>query len=252
MRTAFVQSWSVVLLLLPLALPAQERFTIEHTRRVVGVGSPALSADGRTAAFVVSRPNYVANRTESQLWAVDLPSGAPRPLTQGRTSVSAPKWAPVGRALAFLSPDSEGRNQLWLLAGEGGEARQITAHPTAVEHFSWRPDGAAFAFAASDEEPRKVERHASSPRLKWARRTSSCAARCARSTSGLLPPPVGLRNASRRAVGRCSSVYRRAVVRRRSVGRPMVRRLRSHGPSRHKPARATRRTLPWSMSQRVR
>jgi len=104
---------------------------------------------------VVSRPNYVANRTESQLWAVDLPDGTPRLLTPGRTSVSSPKWAPGGRGLALLSPDSTGRNQLWLLAGEGGEARQVSTHPTAVEYFGWRPDGAAFALAAADEEPRK-------------------------------------------------------------------------------------------------
>lgn len=155
MRAALVRSWLLTSLLLPVALRAQERFTLEHTRRVVGVGSPALSSDGRTAAFVVSRPNYVANRTESQLWAVDLPDGTPRLLTPSRTTVSSPKWAPGGRGLAFLSPDSAGRNQIWLLAGEGGEARQITAHPTAVEHFSWRPDGAAFALAAADEEPRK-------------------------------------------------------------------------------------------------
>jgi len=155
MRTALVRSLLLASLLVPFALHAQERYTLEHTRRLVGVGSPALSGDGRTAAFVVSRPNYVSNRTESQLWAVDLPAGTPRLLTPGRTSVSSPKWAPGGRGLAFLSPDSSGRNQLWLLAGEGGEARQVTAHPTAVEHFSWRPDGAAFALAAADEEPRK-------------------------------------------------------------------------------------------------
>ncbi len=155
MRVSLVQSLLVAALLLPLALPAQERFTLAHTRRVVGVGSPALSSDGRTAAFVVSRPNYAANRSESQLWSVSLPSGTPQLLTPGRTSVSSPKWAPVGRGLAFLAPDSAGRNQLWVLPGDGGEARMVTAHPTAVEHFSWRPDGAAFAFAAADEEPRK-------------------------------------------------------------------------------------------------
>ena len=87
MRTALVRSWFLTSSLVALALPAQERFTLEHTRRVVGVGSPALSSDGRTAAFVVSRPNYVANRTESQLWAVDLPAGTPRLLTPNRTSV---------------------------------------------------------------------------------------------------------------------------------------------------------------------
>jgi dipeptidyl aminopeptidase/acylaminoacyl peptidase len=139
----------------PRTLPAQERFTLAHTRRVVGVGSPTLSADGRRAAFVVSRPNYAANRSESQLWRVALPNGTPELLTPGRTSVSQPQWAPAGRALAFLSPDAEGRNQLWVLPGSGGEARQVTSHPTAVEHFSWRPDGAALAFAATDEEPRK-------------------------------------------------------------------------------------------------
>ncbi len=134
---------------------AQRPLTLADTRQAAGVGSPTVSADGKAAAFIVSRPNYTVNRTESRLWSVDLAGGEPRLLTPSRVSVSSPQWAPVGRALAFLSPDSAGRNQLWVLPGEFGEARQVTSHPVAVERFDWRPDGQALAYVAVDEEARR-------------------------------------------------------------------------------------------------
>ena len=134
---------------------AQRPLTLADTRHAAGVGSPTVSADGKSAAFIVSRPNYTVNRTESRLWSVNLAGGEPRLLTPSRGSVSSPQWAPVGRALAFLSPDSAGRNQLWVLPGEFGEARQVTSHPVAVEHFDWRPDGQALAYVAVDEEARR-------------------------------------------------------------------------------------------------
>lgn len=145
----------VLACLLPHAAAAQAPFTLADTRKTVGVGSPTVSADGRTAAFVVSQGNYVANRTESRLWIVELAGGPPRLLTPSRTSVSQPAWSPAGRTLAFLAPDTAGRSQLWVLPVDGGEARQVTTHPTAVERFAWRPDGAALAFVAHDEEPRR-------------------------------------------------------------------------------------------------
>ena len=146
-----------VLLLLTSSPAAAEtpRFTLETARRVVGVAGARISPDGRTVAAVVTRPNYADNRNESEIYAIELATGAARPLTFERRSASAPRWSPDGATLAFLAPDSSGHAQVWLLPMRGGEARRLTRSKTDVQHYSWRPDGAAIAYAAADEEPRR-------------------------------------------------------------------------------------------------
>jgi hypothetical protein len=65
-------------LVLAAPAPAQQRFTIDMTRRIVRLSSPAGSPDGRTVAVVVTRPNFVDDRFDSELHAVDVASGAVR------------------------------------------------------------------------------------------------------------------------------------------------------------------------------
>ena len=43
--------------LLPVSLSAQQPFTLEGVRRLVGVGGVELAPDGRTAVITVTRPN---------------------------------------------------------------------------------------------------------------------------------------------------------------------------------------------------
>ena len=146
----------LVLALVAAPLAAQpQRYTLDHTRKLVGVGGVEVAPDGKSAAFIVIRPNYATDRNETQLYLVDLAGGMPRALTPGRKVVAAPHWAPDGRTLAFMSPDSAGLMQVWLLPMNGGEARKLTAHPGGVEQYSWRPDGGAIAYGAEDEDPKR-------------------------------------------------------------------------------------------------
>jgi dipeptidyl aminopeptidase/acylaminoacyl peptidase len=133
----------------------QERFTLDMLRRIVDVSSPAPSPDGKTVAVIVTRPNYIDNRNESELFAVDAATGAARQLTYTRHDVSQPQWSPNGSRLAFVAPDKDGNPQVWSMPIAGGDARQLTSSRTGVEHYAWRPDGAAIAFAAADEAPKK-------------------------------------------------------------------------------------------------
>ncbi len=144
-----------LLSLLAAPLAAQQPFTLEQLRRIVGVGGVELAPDGRTAVVTVTRPNYERDRNESELYAVEVASGAIRPLTTNRRTVTQAQFAPDGRTLAFLSPDSAGRMQIWSLPMNGGEARRLTSHPTGVEQYSWRPDGHAIGYAAADEAPKR-------------------------------------------------------------------------------------------------
>ncbi len=135
---------------------AQQPFTLETLRKAVGLSGAQVSPDGKTVAVVVSRPNYDTDRNESELYAVDVATGASRPLTFERRGVGDPAWSPDGRTLAFLAADSAGRSQVWLMPMQGGDTRRLTNMPTGVEHFAWRPDGGAIALASADEAPART------------------------------------------------------------------------------------------------
>lgn len=148
-----------ILLLLALAASSlsaqQQRFSLDHFRRIVGVSGVQLSPDGRTAVVTVSRPNYETDKFESALHAVDVATGVSHQLTFERKSVGSPRFSPDGRTLAFLAPDSADHSQIWLMPMAGGDARRLTSQPTGVEHFAWRHDGRAIAFAASDSAAKR-------------------------------------------------------------------------------------------------
>lgn len=132
---------------------APRRFELADLAKLVRVSDPQFSPDGKTVVIVVSRPNFVDNRHDSELVLVDVASGRQRVLTRQRQGVSHPRWSPGGDQLAFLARaglEKEGRTQLFLLPMNGGDPVQLTRGPKNVEHFVWKPDGAEIALAMAD------------------------------------------------------------------------------------------------------
>ena len=137
------------------ALAAESRYTLEIARKMVGVSSARVSPDGRSIAFLVTRPDFEKDENATELWLVDATAGDPHPLTFDRRHVGQPQWSPDGRTLAFVAPDADEHPQVWLLPLRGGEARRLTNAPNGVEHFSFKPDGSAIAFATADTLPKR-------------------------------------------------------------------------------------------------
>ncbi|MBB6099480.1 dipeptidyl aminopeptidase/acylaminoacyl peptidase [Deinobacterium chartae] len=118
----------------------------------------SLSPTGTRVAYVVTRIVDEAcgeggvpprPRYHSAVW---LSEGEARPLTSGEARDSAPRLAPDGRSLAFLS-DRSGKAQLYLLPLEGGEARQLTRYAQGVANPLWSPDGRYLAFLSRGDGP---------------------------------------------------------------------------------------------------
>ncbi len=117
--------------------------------------SPALSPDGRWVAYVVRsivpKPEAKDDWTyQSHLWlAATDGSTAPRPLTSGAASDTAPVWSPAGDRLAFVRTVEKEKPQIRLLPLGGGESLACTTLETGATAPRWSPDGTQLLFTSS-------------------------------------------------------------------------------------------------------
>lgn len=146
---------SLLLLLATPVLAQERRFSPDDLPKIVRIGDPQLSPDGKAVLSVVARANLKDNRWEGELTLIDVATRASRVLSR-RMGVGSARWSPNGRSIAFLAQDASGRAQVHVLSMDGGDARVLTSGKTPVTQFAWAPDGSRLAFAAADEEPEKT------------------------------------------------------------------------------------------------
>jgi len=138
----------------PPVAPPGLRLTVDDVLRWRLGWSPAVSADGRRALFLVDESDFEKSQVASQLWLVDTGSKQLRRLTHSDGRVAAPRWSPDGRWISFLAargplPEEE-KAQVWLLATDGGEAFPLTQAPEGVQRYAWAPDGHALYYVADE------------------------------------------------------------------------------------------------------
>lgn len=136
--------------LFPHGANAQKHaFTVDDMLAMKRISSPAVSQDGRRAAFVVRETELEADRGRTDIWLVGLEgrTAEPRVLTTHPEADYAPIWSRDGRFLYFLSSRS-GSTQVWRLRLSGGDPQQITDMPLDVANPVLSPDGRRLAFTA--------------------------------------------------------------------------------------------------------
>ncbi|MEZ5965999.1 MAG: prolyl oligopeptidase family serine peptidase [Planctomycetota bacterium] len=110
------------------------------------VSDPQPSPDGSKLLYSVRTVDLAANKSNGQLFVLDLQSGTRHQLTSGGSNGNG-CWSPDGQAVGFVS-DRSGSPQIWRIALDGGEAQQVTRHDGGVANIAWSPDGAHFSFTA--------------------------------------------------------------------------------------------------------
>lgn len=135
----------------PAGDAAARTFRLSDLQRIVTLGDPQISPDGKQVAMTVSTPNWKTDKARIEIDLVDVASGASRTLVRDREGLSSPRWSPDGTHLAFLAKDAKTKaTQLFVMPMNGGDAWRATDDKQGVDDYSWSPDGKSFAFVAQD------------------------------------------------------------------------------------------------------
>jgi len=136
---------------LVFALPAtaeKRAFAIEDLYRLKGIQHLNLSPDGTRLLFEVSTQDLRKAKRSTQVWMLDLATGATRQLTFSGKSDTSPQWSKDGKTIFFKS-SREGGSQLWAMDAAGGEARKLTSFEPGVGTPTLLPDGGSVLFEAA-------------------------------------------------------------------------------------------------------
>jgi len=140
-----------------LACPTREAtasppvFQLSDLQRIVSLGDPQISPDGKDIVVIVSTPDRATDKTNKEIDLVAVANGARRTLISHRESLSSPRWSPDGTRLAFLAKDPVSKQtQIFVMSIKGGGTWRTTDNKQGVDAYSWSPDGKSIAFIAQD------------------------------------------------------------------------------------------------------
>lgn len=77
--------------------------TLDESLSLKSVNSPMISPDGRFVTYRMNETNWKDNEFISQIWLVNLATGANFQLTRGKHGPGAAEWSPDGKWLAFVA-----------------------------------------------------------------------------------------------------------------------------------------------------
>jgi dipeptidyl aminopeptidase/acylaminoacyl peptidase len=147
--------WAACFLACPAGKAATKPvFQLEDLRRIVSLGDPQISPDGKEIAVVVSTPDWKTDKTRKEIDLVDVANGARRALIEHREGLSSPRWSPDGMQLAFFAKDPQTRKtQVFVMSMDSRHTWRATDNMQGVDDYAWSPDGKSIAFIAQDPPP---------------------------------------------------------------------------------------------------
>lgn len=117
----------------------------EEMIQMAKVGGSALSPDGKTAVYSLSRTSIADNRSYADLYLISLDGKSRVRLTDTKENESDPQWIEGGARIAYLST-STGSAQVWTMKPDGTDRRQLTDIEGGILGYRFSPDGARLMY----------------------------------------------------------------------------------------------------------
>jgi dipeptidyl aminopeptidase/acylaminoacyl peptidase len=142
-------------------LKRSHRITVDDYFALATITEVALSPDGSAAAYIEQRWEPPSETRNSDLWVVEVATGATRRLTFDRAIEAAPRWSSDG-AFVYYTADSrrpgddhppfDGSTQVWRVSPAGGEQQAVTRVEGGIGHFALAGDGSSLFFSTTETE----------------------------------------------------------------------------------------------------
>lgn len=148
------------LLAAPAAMAApSHQITVDDFFSIANMGSVVISPDGNHALWLESRWDKELDKSQADLWQIDLQNRAPVRLTFTDESESRPVWSPNGQFIYYIGKEKRegakapynGKPQVFRIAKGGSEAVAMTREKDGVNAFELSKDGAVLYFLANKE-----------------------------------------------------------------------------------------------------
>lgn len=117
-------------------------FTIDVLEALGRVSEPCVSPDGKTVLFGISYEDLEANKSNRDLYLLDLEGNNKdlKRITKTEKSESGAVWIDGGARIAFMYPAEDGTMQLWTMNADGTGRVQASEHAGGISGFLFSPD----------------------------------------------------------------------------------------------------------------
>ncbi len=106
------------------------------------VTDPQVSPDGKKILYGVSYESVEHNRSNRDLYVMNIDGSNPTRLTRTATSENNAVWIDGGARIVFMwAKDKDAKPQMWVMNADGSNPRQVSDIEKGIEGFVISPDG---------------------------------------------------------------------------------------------------------------
>ncbi len=116
-------------------------FSIDALEALGRVSGPAVSPDGKQVLFNISYESVPQNKSNNEVYCMNIDGTNQRRLTVTPKSESGACWIDGGARIAFMYPDADGKPQVWVMNADGSDRKCVSKVAQGIEGFLFAPDG---------------------------------------------------------------------------------------------------------------